>query len=126
MNHTPPPWYEIKQLPHIGSKVIYGRPNKREGYSGSYASSNGVEVIIIGHVVAPNGQPVAAYSEENCNNNPVCGIAAWFAFKPIKSEREIAIEEIAGFLQSPKSRNTSLAEDLYDFGLRRIKDSKND
>jgi len=45
-------------------------------------------------------------------------------FRPIKSEREISIEEMTRFLQSPKRADTTLAEDLYDFGFRIIKDAE--
>ena len=49
---------------------------------------------------------------------------SYLKFRPLKSEREIAIEEMTKFLNSPRNLDISLAEHLYNCGFRRIKDAE--
>lgn len=101
-------------LPPVGAECEYN--------TGSF-SNKWQKVYICG--IAKDGRPVHQYSDGHVDliSSDLIGNMEKY-FRPLKSERDIAIEEMVKYLQSPKRADTTLAEDLYDFGFRIIKDAE--
>lgn len=112
-------WYEKGDLPPVGSKAIVDSEDCRDGYVRSF---NGMIVDIVLHMTDNQGDSIAVFSMIDPSDRDCLKFHGMMrnCFKPIKSEREAAVEEIQIIVSQGDNISLKLiSERLYDAGYRK-------
>ena len=112
-------WYEKGELPPVGSNVIVESGECTDQYVQSF---NGMQVYIVLHMVDHTGDPIAVFSMIEPKEMDCLKFHGMMqhCFKPIRSKRDIAVEEMAILINSaPFNIALTVAEKLYDAGYRK-------
>ena len=106
-------WFERGGLPPVGAKVQW-----RPGSMGQWEHERWVDVDVIAH--AGDGDIVIKWDGEAGNNKQLV-TASQEAFRPIRTERDQAVDEMMKCTLGVMNQETQrrLFEDLYDAGYRK-------
>lgn len=109
-------WYEKGELPPVGSvcKVQWVRVNSCE--KEIHDIYNGENVFIVGHDEVTGTEVAVFRLERNHELKPYYSLVS-DCFLPIKTERELAIDEMISHMDSAWHKD--LAAQLYDAGYRK-------
>lgn len=116
-------WYENGELPPVGSKCIVDSIDCRDNYARSF---HGMEVDIHINMVDHQGDNIAVFSMIDPDDNDCLKFHGMMqhCFRPIKTEREIAIEAAVNATKETVWVEESVAKVagiLFDAGLLRSK-----
>ena len=106
-------WFERGELPPVGANVQW-----RPGSMGQWGHERWVDVDVIAH--AGDGDIVIKWDGEAGNNKQLV-TASQEAFRPIRTERDQAVDEMMKCTLGVMNQETQrrLFEDLYDAGYRK-------
>lgn len=112
-------WYEKGELPPVGSKCIVDSLLCTEEYVRSF---NGMKVDIHFHMVDHQGDEIAIFSMVDPNDRDCLKFHGMMknCFRPIKTEREISIDDMLKIPYTPEViNNRTIMGALYDAGYRK-------
>ncbi len=109
-------WFERGELPPVGEVVTLNSINPNN----YWAHHVGAKLTIVSHDKDTRGTGIAVYRIVDRDGfNEYHGLAA-HAFRPIRTERELAIEEMVIIMAETKRANYQItAASLYDAGYRK-------
>ena len=114
-------WYERGELPPVGCECEWVDESGIDGPDGALYPCIGDVVSVCAHRETPGGEVIAIFTWPHNNGLLVAASRMPSDFRPIRTEREKAIEEMANLIaKSVFGSAKCQAEKLYDSGYRKV------
>lgn len=116
-------WHERGELPPVGCECEWVDESGVEVAAGSLYPRIGDVVSVCAHKQTPGGDVIAIFTWEPGDNGlRVAASRMPEDFRPLRTEREKAIDEMVGVIKGAAFQDPEfIASILYDAGYRRVK-----